>query len=179
MWQNAQVEFELLTLQWSFLLRGPALHRHVLFCSFEQKNDKTLSFFFCIFHRRGLQQTLRSARKSCTRTGPLNTLHVVIANLKLFSPVSALSPASVWLNAIHVCPLTWAPPDSFSSSALQRCSSSSSSALSLWLLSYSTCSSCSSTFRLSHWRRHTGQRDSASLVLKRAGLLGEIFYSCL
>lgn len=33
------------------------------------------------------------------------------------------------------CP-TWAPPDSFSTSALQRWSSSSSSALSLWLLSY-------------------------------------------
>lgn len=48
--------------------------------------------------------------------------------------------------------LTWA---SFSSSALQRCSSSSSSVLSFWLLSYITCSSCSSIFRPSHCRTHS------------------------
>lgn len=63
--------------------------------------------------------------------------------------------------------LTWAPPDSFSSSALQRCSSSSSSARSRWLLSYSTCSSCSSTFRPSHWRT---QRSNFVVFLTVAGL---------
>lgn len=58
------------------------------------------------------------------------------------------------------CVFTWAPSDSFSSSTLQRCSSSSSSALSCWLLSYSTCSSCSSTFRVSHCKMQRGQIQS-------------------
>lgn len=92
----------------------------------------------------------------------IQTLLKIVVNDLLKSNIAAISfpAASGRLNhllPVHYCwpPLTWAPPDSFSSSALQRCSSSSSSARSLWLLSYRTCSSCSSSFRPSHCRTPT------------------------